>query len=936
MSGMNKLVGQMVAGAMVAGAVWGAQAALGEIPDTNDPPASAVAEMVADKGEEMEAKAMKNRALDALHEANQAIRRIVLDNGLVVLMKEDRSAPMAAVQFWVRSGSIHEGRYLGGGLSHYLEHMVFKGTPTRDPARVSKDIADAGGDINAYTSSDRTVFHTTLPAKNWKVGLDVLADAVFSPSFPEDEWRREREVILRECDMNDDNPDRMLSRVLWETAYQVHPYRVPVIGWRDILTTMTREQLVAYHRERYSPHNAILSIVGDIPLDEMEAAVRERVGGLVRTPVEPVFIPAEPPQTAPRRVVRKGPYQMTRLALAFHSTDLADADTPALDVLACVVGWGKSSLLNRRLHEERQLAHAIEAYNYTPQYPGLFGISAVCDPGKAGELEAALREEVGRWKEEPFDEQSIEKARRELLVSSLGELETMEGQASSMASGEFHANDPALDERNLAQLDAVTPEELTRVARKYLDLEKASWVLMVPEDQAEAEDAAEKAAPKAEGGAAADLTMLRLSNGVRVVVRPMTRLPLVAVAAVLGGGQSAEGEGEAGSATLASALLTCGTPSADAMEIATRLEQKSASLAPFSGRNTYGLTGTCLSEDLPMLLDTLADCLLNASFPADEVGKQRAVQLAALRQAQEKPMFHARNLVQEMLFRGHPFQYPALGTEESLPGLDGEKLAAYHHRRLAAGNLVLSLAGDFDVEEVMAQLERLFAGLSDKPVEPPPALPPPPESPVTVTRRLPVLQTVIFRAWPGLSIPDDRETAAEVLSDALSGLSSDLFIEVRDKRGLAYYTGATQFHTPVGGLFGIYSGTTLEGAPQVLEQIEVQTRRLSEDGLREEEFDRAREQLLASDARALQSYAPLAQECATDELLGLGYAHPLEQSATLEALKIADVTAAAASIFRPEACVTAIVLPEAGGEAEEAAEEDDEEAAEGDDEGEAP
>lgn len=914
-----------MAGALVAGAVWGAQAAWGRIPDTNDPPGAAVAEMAETKGVEMEANEMKNRALETLHEANLAIRRIVLDNGLVVLLKEDRSAPMAAVQFWVRSGAIHEGRYLGGGLSHYLEHMVFKGTPTRDPARVSKDIADAGGDINAYTSSDRTVFHVTLPAKNWKVGLDVLADAVFSPSFPEDEWLREREVILRECDMNDDNPDRMLSRVLWETAYQTHPYRVPVIGWRDILTTMTREQLVEYHRARYSPHNAILSVVGDVPLDEMEAAVRERVAGLARTPVEPVFIPAEPPQSAPRRVVRKGPYQMTRLALAFHSTELADEDTPALDVLACAVGSGKSSLLNRRLHEERQLAHVIEAYNYTPQYPGLFGVMAVCDPGKADELEAAIREEVGRWKEEPFDEQAIEKARRELLMSSLGELVTMEGQASSMASGEFYGHDPALDERYLARLAAVTPEDLTRVARKYLDFEGASWVLMVPEAKGEDEAEAEKSGPQAEGGAGADMTMLRLSNGVRVVVRPMTRLPLVALAAVLGGGQAAEGEGEAGAATLAATLLTCGTPSANAMEIASRLEQKAASLTPFSGRNTYGLTGGCLAEDLPMLLDTLADCLLNASFPAEEVEKQRTLQLASLRQAQEKPMFHARNLVQETLFRGHPLQYPALGTEESLPGLDGEKLAAYHRGRLAAGNLVLSLAGDFDVEEVMAQLEKLFAGLPEKAVEPPPALPPPPESPVTVTRRLPVVQTVIFRAWPGLSIPDERETAAEVLSDALSGLSSDLFIEVRDKRGLAYYTGATQFHTPVGGLFGIYAGTTLEGAPQVLEQIEVQTRRLSEDGLREEEFDRAREQLLASDARALQSYGPLAQECATDELLGLGYSHPLEQSATLEALKIADVTAAAASIFRPEACVTAIVLPEAGSEVEDAEAEEDEE-----------
>ena len=863
--------------------------------------------------------------LQAIHEANQGIRRLVLDNGLVVLLKHDGSAPLAAVQFWVRSGAIHEGKDLGGGLSHFLEHMVFKGTPTRDPARISQDIADAGGDINAYTSSDRTVFHASLPSRNWLVALDVLADAVFSPSFPEDEWKREREVILRECDMNDDNPDRMLSRILWETVYAVHPYRVPVIGWRDILTTMTRDNLVAYHRARYSPHNAILAVAGDIPLDEMESAIRERLSGLRRTAVEPAFIPEEPPQTAPRQVTRSGPYQTTRLALAFHSTRDADPDTPALDVLASAVGSGKSSLLNRRLHEEKRLAYAIDAYNYTPQYPGVFAVSAVCDPTNAVALKTAIAEEVERWKAEPFDAAVIERATRELLAHSIGELSTMEGQAASMASGEFFAQNPAYDETYLKRLSAVTPEDLTRVAGKYLDLNAATWVELVPEEP-EASAADGKSAPPADEEAAAapalDLSLRTLSNGLRVVMRPTHRLPAVSVSAVIGGGESAEPEGQAGVATLASSLLTAGTSKADSMQIAAALEQKAASLTSFAGRNTYGLNGGCLAADLPMLLETLADCLLDAQFPPDEVEKHRAVQLASLRQAQEKPMFHAQQLVLDKLFHGHPFQNPTLGRLDTIPSLTPEVLAAYHHRLLSTSNLVIAIVGDFEPDETLAQLEKLFAGLPSLPRPERPPLPEPPAEPVTITRRLPFLQTVIFRAWPGLAVPDDRETSADVLSDALSGLSSDLFIEVRDKRGLAYYTGATQFHTPLGGLFGIYAGTTLDGAPAVLEQIDIQTRRLSGDGLRADELNRAKEQLLADDARALQSYGGLAQDVATDELLGLGYNHSLARAPELSTLTADTVTAAAASIFSAPS-VTAIVLPEEGAEAAEGAEGDD-------------
>ena len=176
--------------------------------------------------------AMPNEPIEVLRASNRAIRRIPMDNGLMLLLKPDASAPLVAIQYWVRAGAIHEGEHLGGGLSHYLEHMVFKGTPTRAPGVISTSIADAGGEINAYTSVDRTVFHVVMPADKAELGLEVLTDAVFHPSFPEEEWEREREVVFREWAMGEDDPERVSSRLLFESVYRVHPYRVPVIGWK--------------------------------------------------------------------------------------------------------------------------------------------------------------------------------------------------------------------------------------------------------------------------------------------------------------------------------------------------------------------------------------------------------------------------------------------------------------------------------------------------------------------------------------------------------------------------------------------------------------------------------------------------------------------------------------------------------------------------------
>ena len=847
--------------------------------------------------------AMAQDPVDVLKASNQGMRRLVLDNGMVVLLKEDRSAPMAALQFWVGAGSIHEAENLGGGLSHYLEHMVFKGTASRGPAQVSQEIADAGGEINAYTSTDRTVFHATLPAARWLVGLDVLADAVFHPAFPEDEWARERDVILREVDMGEDDPGRVMNRLTSETAFRVHPYRVPVIGWRDVLVTMDRDDLVDYHRRHYSPDNVILAVAGDVPLDDMEAAIRERLGKIPRTPRAPAHVPAEPAQLAERSGRQTGPYEVTRIAWVFHATDLADPDTPALDVLASAIGSGRSSLLVKRLREERQIVLDVDAWSYTPKDPGLFGIYAECEPEREAEVVAALREEVARFQVEPFDSARIEQARREVLVGAIQELSAMDGQAGAMASGEFYAGDPRHTEVYLEQVRRVTPGDLARVARKYLRPENGSWAILAPEGKAPAASAR---------GDAADLHVREhvFSNGLRLIVREDSRLPMAYVSAVLGGGLLAEPEGKAGVSQLASDLLTRGTSKHTAAELAELLESRAVSLSSFSGRNSYGLSAGGLSEDLPLMLDAVAECLLDSQFPADELEKQRALQLAALRRALEQPMTHAQQMVREAYFPGHPYRFPALGDPESVAALTRADVQACHRKLLGASNLVLAVFGDVKLDAVVAAVEKSFAALPAISVPPWPALPPPPGKPERAEKRLPFKQTVLVRAWPGIAAGDPREDAVSVLMDALSGLSSDLFIEVRDKRGLAYYVGATHFSGPVGGLFMIYAGTTEAGHAEVETQIQAQAERLRRDGLRAEEFSRAVEQLLAEQARARQNNGGLAQQCALDELLGLGYLHSIQTAERLKQLAPEAVRAAADSLFSVPGDATAVVFPD--------------------------
>jgi zinc protease len=842
--------------------------------------------------------------LEVLRANNAALQRHVLDNGMVALLKEDHSAPVVAVEIWVGTGSIHEEEFLGGGLSHYLEHMVFKGTPTRGPADITRQIDGAGGDINAYTSFDRTVFHTTLPSRNWQVGVDVLGDAVLNASLPEAEWLREREVVLREVAMGKDDPNRVMSKLLFRTAYRVHPYRLPVIGHEDVLTQMTREELKTFHRRHYVPDNMAVVVAGAIDADEVLAYLRENLGSVPRRARAPVLIPAEPPQLAPRFARETGTYNVTRAEFAFHTVPLSHPDTPALDLLARLAGRGRSSRLVQELKEDRQLVHEIDAWSYTPKDPGLFAVSATFDPDREEEVLRAVREQIAGLAEVPFSEDELAKGRRQLLVSELAQLQTAKGQAQSFASGEFYAGDPRYAETYLEALNAVTPADLQRVAARYLGAHQETLVLLSPEPAVDQRREVSTAA------ATNPVTRQVLDNGVTLLVREDHRLPFVQFAAALRGGLLSETAANNGISQLAANMLTRGTPTRSAEELAATVEALGGSLTPFSGRNSFGISAGCLSGDEEIFLALMVDCLGRATIPEEELKKERALQLAAIQREQERPFYLANQILTGLLFPGHPYRWDALGTPETVASLDRAAVKDHLDALVGRANLVLAVFGDITVERARELAEQHLASLPEGKVPRFAHTAAAPDLPDEVSRRVPKEQTILLMGVPGVAVDDPRVDALNLLENALSGLSSDLMIDIRDKRGLVYFTGAFQRTGLDPGSFGFYAGTQEASLAEVQQLIRAEVQRITTDGLREEELERSRAQLIARHEKGLQENSELAQICALNELYGLGYDHIFSTSERLEALTVQDVRKAAASILRPDRMAVAVLLPE--------------------------
>src|SRR6202789_3657692 len=213
-----------------------------------------------------------------IHALPAGVKLTTLENGLVIIVREDHSAPVVSAQAWCAAGSIHEDKWLGAGLSHVLEHMLFKGTTTRPGSRIDQEVQQAGGYMNAYTSFDRTVYHINVPDTGATVAIDILCDIMQNASLPADELDKELDVIRREMDMNHDDPARRAGRRLFEVAYTKSPYRFTIIGYPEIFNTLKPHDISGYYRERYVPNNIFFVVTGDIKADDVVKQIREAFG----------------------------------------------------------------------------------------------------------------------------------------------------------------------------------------------------------------------------------------------------------------------------------------------------------------------------------------------------------------------------------------------------------------------------------------------------------------------------------------------------------------------------------------------------------------------------------------------------------------------------------------------------------------------------------
>jgi len=416
------------------------------------------------------------------------VTKYELDNGLRVILEENHASPVVSVNVWVETGSACEidGEY---GLAHVHEHMLFKGTEKRDVGEIARVIESSGGDINAFTSFDETVYYVVIASRFLDTALDVLSDAMQNSTFDPGELEKELEVVVEEIRRGEDSPGRNISEKMFGTAFTQHPYGRPVIGSIESVRSFTREGIMEFYKKWYSPENMVLVVVGDFDSSEVGGKINDTFGKLEKKEVSECVIENEPVQEGMRTFVMDKSLQEGYFSFAYHAPNASHEDTPVIDVLSNILGGGESSRFYRNIKEEKGLVNNIYAYSFTPKHEGIFAVGGTVDPAKSKEALGEVIRELNRLKYEPVSAEELERVKVNIESDAVYTKETMQGQAQKLGFYEVETGDYRFEDEYLEGVRNVTVKDIMEAAQKYINSDNLTAGFLLPTGQVTITDA---------------------------------------------------------------------------------------------------------------------------------------------------------------------------------------------------------------------------------------------------------------------------------------------------------------------------------------------------------------------------------------------------------------------------------------------------------------
>ncbi|MBC7530332.1 MAG: insulinase family protein [Oligoflexus sp.] len=846
-----------------------------------------------------------------------------LDNGLDVCIQESSFSKMFALQCWINVGSIHE---VSGeeGMSHCLEHMLFKGTRKFAVGELSRRVEFLGGEMNAYTSFDHTVFYLTLPSMHAAEAVELLAEAIFHSTFDADELAREKEVILEEMKRGEDSPSHALGRKIFETIYAGTPAAQPIIGYEKNIHAFTRDDVKRFHKKWYQPVNMKLIGVGDVKPAQLMKQVETHFGvepNLTRYPDHNLQVKA--PKALSVHVV-EGDFEQARIEISFPAPALMNEDMIALDIAAFALGSGESARLHRKIRDEKQLTSVVGCSMFSPKFGGVIELSAMPRDETYLECIKALGEELARIKyTEPVTQEELDRARANAKADRIYSEETVSGQARSIGNALQTPHELLFDYVMEAKMNRLTPYDINAALSRWLEPDQAVIACILPKTLKLTGDDVKKAfldgfkepkhsiqqrsrKPDQDG-----IYHEQLTPQITVIYRQQDRSDLLNIMAVASGGLRVEKEGETGVFHMIADLLGTATEDLDYDEMLNAVEGRGAVLAGFSGRDSCGMKLQCLTEQTDVLLPVWADCLMKPVFNNDQLESTKLEIFDDIHMEQDSPSSLAMRCFQQAMYEGHPYQHPVWGKEEIVRAWTPESLLKIFKTWRDDSHWIISGVGRIPFEDLMKKLEILFKPMNRTVPKAKDLVVAMPEKLATGSFQINKdrEQVHLVMGTLGLNWHDEDRYALDLLTNVLGGSGGQMFLKLRDEQSLAYTVAPMQSAGCHRGIFGAYMACSPHKLQEAEEGIEKLWSDLCKKGVTQDELDRARNYLVGSHEGDMQRADSQAMTMGLMELYGLGYNDFSLYTARLNKVQVSDLQRVAKRLLEGQNRVTVKVGP---------------------------
>lgn len=854
-------------------------------------------------------------------------RKIQLKNGLKVLLVESKKSPVISVQMWVRTGSADE---LPGeeGISHFIEHLVFKGSQSFGVGEMAATIEASGGQINAYTSFDQTVFYVTLSKQFEDMGLKVISEMMGSPTFDPTEIDKEREVVVEEIKRGHDSVHRQASRLLFSTFYKGHPYEKPVIGYEENVREFSPEKIRSYFQGRYNPKNMFLLIVGDFEYKDIKKKVEKQFGQLSVSPLRKSERPKWKPREGSHVVVKEEKFKETLAYLVWPLPKANHKDMPALEVLAMILGQGESSRMHKHLRLKKASVLGAGAGLFSARDSGFMALTASLKGEQHREFFKDLAECLEEFLIHNPSQEELDKAKTNFFSEQFYSMETVDGLARKYGHFEDLFSDPDYLEDMLKTIRKLESADLVKIFKKYLNPERATIVCLAEEGlQKEVRESSRaflksykrafekkyesvvssdkksqfKSFRMSVGGGVKNketpFDTRKLKGGATLVYRPSFETPVVSLRMAHLGGARFEENGSFGATELLSRIWTAGSENYTENQINSRMESLASSLSAFGGRHTIGLSMTTLTSFFERALDVTMDIFKKPIFP--EAPFQRELQSMkdqlALR-SDHPAQFCMLQFMQEM-FRDHPYGRDPMGGEEALSQLNHQSIRSIWEKSLSSDGLVISCSGAIEEESLIGLLEshlsdwnetsmkfsrENYRGLGED---------------REVYKNFEKEQTHIILGYPGLDLKDEDRYSLNIIQAILAGQGGRLFVELRDKASLAYSVSPIRMEALEGGYFGAYIGCTPGKKEKAIDMMKVEFDRISSEDVDEKELGRAKNFLMGRHDIDLQKNSSISSSLLFDQLYGVDPKETFEYASHIQKITSHDVKRVAQKIF---------------------------------------